>query len=91
MKTLVHFDVTGTQPLGVWWVNASDEPESLYVDPESPEAARGRVLVFGKTSPDVTWMEWFDILTERPPYFEVWATYDSGPYTPPEMLNYIAA
>lgn len=87
MKTLVHYDVTGEAPLGLWWVNASDEPQSLYLDDASPEAARWKIVVFSKTDPEVPWVLWFDRLTERAPYFEIWRTYNSNGFSPEEMLE----
>lgn len=90
MKTLVHYDALGEDALGIWWVNQNDEPECLYVNDQSPEAARGKTLVFGKTNPEVTWVEWFDLLTERPPYFEVWGVYDSQGLSPERLLDTIS-
>lgn len=87
MKVLVHFDPKGEKALGIWWVSISGALENLYVDSGSPEAARGRLIVFNKANPDLSWSEWFDAVAERPPYFEVWSTYDSMGFTPNEMLR----
>ena len=87
MKTLVHFDVNGREPLGLWWVDSSGEPKSLYLQEEGPEAARGRVLVFSKENPDVEWVDWFHRLADRAPYFEVWGVYESNGLSPEEMFN----
>lgn len=87
MKVLVQYEVTGISAAGIWWVDEQGDLKNLYVDPDGPEAARGRLLVYGKTNPDVPWGVWFDQLADRPPYFEVWAVYDSMGFTPQEMLS----
>lgn len=88
MKVLVQYDAMGTQALGLWWVNPiSKQPEDLYLDPESPQAARGRMIVHGKTNKNMPWEQWFDLLTTRAPYTEDWAVYDSMGFQPDQMLR----
>lgn len=87
MKVLAHYDHSGTEAYGLWWVDPDTGAlRSVYLDEDSPEAARGRVLVFGKTNPEVTWSEWFDHLTTRTPYLESWIVYDNMGLTPSQML-----
>lgn len=87
MKVLVHYATSGLKAHGLWWVGSDGNPESLYSDPQSPEAVRGSVIVFGKESPEVSWEIWFDHLTARAPYFETWAVYDSMGFTPEQLLR----
>lgn len=88
MKVLVHYDVSGNEAYGLWWIDETTKgPESLYVDPNGPSAVRGRVIVFGKTNPKFSWSDWFDTLTARAPYSEDWVVYDSMGLTPEQMLS----
>lgn len=87
MKVLLHTDAYGVKPYGIWWVGeVSGYPESLYTNPLSPEAARGRALVLSKENPKVSWPEWFDQLTTRAPYSENWQVFESNGLTPETML-----
>lgn len=89
MKVLVHYNAEGTDPLGLWWVDPkTNSPQCLYVRENSPEAIRGRAIVFNRAPlSTMTWLEWFDSLVERPPYFELWAAFDSRGMTPEEMFG----
>ena len=88
MKVLVHYNSLGTEAYGIWWVDPdSGLLRSAYTDDNSAESARGRVTVFGKTNPEVSWSEWFDMLTTRTPYVESWIVYDSMGMTPRQMLS----
>lgn len=87
MKVLVHFDSEGEKAQGIWWVDGNGSVKNLYTRPDSPEAARGRLIVYNKTAPECDWSRWFDLLSNRPPYFEVWATYDSMGFTPEQLLS----
>ena len=86
MKVLVHFDSKGEKALGIWWVDENETVQSLYQENSSSFAARGRLVVHNKANPEVSWLDWFDTLTNRAPYFEVWATYDSMGMAPEEFL-----
>lgn len=87
MKVLVHYNPLGTEAYGIWWVDPDTGLlRSAYFEETSPEAARGRVIVYGKTNPQVSWSEWFDMLTTRAPYSESWIVYDSMGFSPQEML-----
>lgn len=88
MKVLVHYNPSGSEAYGIWWVDPdTGYLKDLYLAPDGPFAARGRVVVHEKTNPDVSWSEWFDELTTRAPYFESWVVYDSMGMTPEQMLN----
>lgn len=88
MKVLVHYNPLGTEAYGLWWVDPdSGILRSAYHDDNAPETARGRVIVYGKTNPEVSWSEWFDMLTTRAPYVESWVVYDSMGMTPRQMLS----
>lgn len=88
MKVLVHYDRRGSRAYGLWWVDPdSGLLRDVYYDETSPQAARGRVILYSKTNPDVSWSEWFDILTTRAPYMESWIVYDSMGLTPLQMLD----
>lgn len=88
MKVLVHYDASGSEAYGLWWADeTTKEAESLYVDPNGPQAARGRVIVFSKSNPKMKWDDWFDLLTTRAPYSEDWIVYDSMGLTPDQMLS----
>jgi hypothetical protein len=88
VKVLVHADPDGTQFYGLWWVDPdSGLIRSLYLNEQSPQAARGKVLVYQKDNPEVPWSEYFDRLVERPDYFESWHVYDSAGLTPRQMLT----
>lgn len=79
MKVLVHTDRWGYEPYGIWWVDKSGAPTSIYLDPDSPQALRGQMLMYAKsTAPGApSWEEYFDLLTGRAPYFEDFAVYDT--------------
>jgi len=88
VKVLVHYNPRGTEAYGIWWVDPDvGLLRSVYHDDSSPQAARGRVIVFGKSNPEVSWSEWFDMLTTRTPYMESWVVYDSMGLTPRQMLR----
>src|SRR5688572_17292313 len=88
MKVLVHYNAAGTEAFGLWWVDEVEKsPQALYFDPNGPMATRGRVIVYGKTNPRVSWSTWFDMLTARAPYTEDWVVYDSMGMTPEQMLS----
>lgn len=88
MKVLVHYDPTNTEAYGLWWIDPlAHSPESRYLDPSGPQAARGAVIMFSKTNEEVSWGQWFDLLTARTPYSENWVVYDSMGMTPDQMLS----
>lgn len=88
VKILTHFDPRGTEAHGIWWVDSdSGLLRSVYLDENSAEAARGKVIVYGKTNPEVSWSEWFDQLTTRAPYWENWVVYDDMGFSPEQMLS----
>lgn len=88
MKVLVHYDYAGVEPYGVWWVDPdTGHLQDLYRDPQGPYALRGRILVYAKTNPDMSWSDWFDQLTTRTPYFESWSVIDSQGDTPKQILE----
>lgn len=88
MKVLVHYDARSEKPLGIWWVDPfTQSPLDSYLEPESPSALRGRIIVMNRSNPDVAWEEWFDQLTTRAPYSENWIVYDSMGMGPVKMLE----
>jgi hypothetical protein len=90
MKVLVHYSVNRSRAYGVWWVDPFIGITSYYLDPDSAVAARGRVLMMGKTNDQVSWENWFDTLASSPPYFEQWVAYDSMGMSPEKLLTAIS-
>lgn len=91
MKVLVHYDAVTGESHGLWWQDRmTGEPRNLYHDSESPQAARGRLIMFNKSNHDVSWDEWFDQLTTRAPYSENWIVYDSMGLSPMQLLHALA-
>lgn len=91
MKILVHYDANQGQAYGVWWDDPYTGIESLYLDPKSAQASRGRTVMYGKSNEDVSWDAWFDTLVERAPYFESWVAWDSMGMAPDQFLHAITA
>jgi hypothetical protein len=88
VKVLTHFNATQNEAYGIWWVDPeSGLLKSLYLDEDSPQAARGRTIIYSKADPDLQWSDWFDILTTRQPYFESWFVFDSKGLSPRQMLD----
>ncbi len=88
MKVLVHYNVASEEPMGLWWLDPiTQNPQCLYNDPDGYASIRGRMIVFGRTNPDVRWGDWFDQLTTRTPYTENWIVYDSMGMTPEQLLK----
>lgn len=81
----VHYDIYAMNPYGVWWVNSLGQPTCIYTDPESPQAARGKIVMYGK--PEGTdWATWMRLLTMRSSQVEQWVSYDPMGMSPSEFL-----
>ncbi len=73
MKALIHYPSMDESPIGIWWVDPlTNKASHYYTDEDSPEAARGRMLVMQKSTTGMDWHAWFDYLTQRAPYFGTW-------------------
>lgn len=79
MKVLVHTDRWGNEPYGIWWVDNSGSLANVYLDPGSPFALRGRMLMYNRASGpgQLSWEEYFDWMTSHTPYFDDFAVYDT--------------
>lgn len=88
MKVLVHYPSMTDSPVGVWWLpRDADWPQDYYLDPNSPDAVRGRQTMASKRA-GVSWPDFWESLTERAPYFSAWNTADvSDTWTPQEYLG----
>jgi hypothetical protein len=76
MKVLVHTDRWGVEPYGIWWVDGSGNLANVYLDPGSPWALRGQMLLHNRT-PEMSWGDYFDWMTSHIPYFDDFAVYDT--------------
>jgi hypothetical protein len=76
MKVLVHTDRWGVEPYGIWWVDGSGNLANVYLDPGSPWALRGQMLLHNRT-PEMSWEDYFDWMTSHTPYFDDFAVYDT--------------
>jgi len=80
---LVHFDPSTGQVEGIWFLDESDRPKSLYKDPWG-EAAFSASLIMANTVDTVCWYRFWDQLTLRAPYGIWWENVVSD--LDPELL-----
>lgn len=73
MIAVLHFRGHSNPPVGIWWVedDSAAYAHSYYVEGEELAHNAGRIVMSNKL-PDVSWLSFFDHLTEQLPYFNIW-------------------